>query len=116
MLAVACFGCRKGNPKKSDRPKVLQELARVKPAERVSRCCESLAPDRRLLMPGHQPGGWRASLAGYPASNLWRPTAPERHGPRRPALLGPLSGFSGGTALWLNGDVPAQAFHPRSPA
>jgi len=105
MLAVAVLAAGKGTRMKSDRPKVLQELAGVSLLERVLGCCESLAPDRRLLILGHQAERVEASLAGYPGLEFVRQQPQNGTGHAVQQLLGPLSGFSG-ELLVLNGDVP----------
>ena len=54
MLAVAVLAAGKGTRMKSELPKVLQPLAGATLVERVLASCASLAPERRLLIVGHQ--------------------------------------------------------------
>ena len=50
---------------RSDLPKVLQPLAGATLVERVLSCCDSLEPERRLLIVGHQAERVEASLAAH---------------------------------------------------
>ena len=105
MLAVAVLAAGKGTRMKSERPKVLQELAGASLLQRVLNCCDSLEPDRRLLILGHQASRVEASLAGRSDLEfvLQHPQNGTGHAVQQ--LLGPLQGFQG-DLLVLNGDVP----------
>jgi bifunctional UDP-N-acetylglucosamine pyrophosphorylase/glucosamine-1-phosphate N-acetyltransferase len=105
MLAVAVLAAGKGTRMKSERPKVLQELAGATLLERVLDCCESLEPDRRLLILGHQASRVEASLAGRSGLEFVLQEPQNGTGHAVQQLLGPLRGF-GGDLLVLNGDVP----------
>ena len=54
MLAVAVLAAGKGTRMKSALPKVLQPLAGATLVERVLASARNLAPERRLLIVGHQ--------------------------------------------------------------
>ena len=105
MLAVAVLAAGKGTRMKSDLPKVLQPLAGATLVERVLRSCEHLAPERRLLIVGHQAERVEQSLAGHAGAEfvLQQPQNGTGHAVQQ--LLGPLAGFEG-ELLVLNGDVP----------
>jgi bifunctional UDP-N-acetylglucosamine pyrophosphorylase/glucosamine-1-phosphate N-acetyltransferase len=105
MLAVAVLAAGKGTRMKSDLPKVLQPLAGATLVERVLRSCEHLAPERRLLIVGHQAERVEQSLAGHAGAEfvLQHPQNGTGHAVQQ--LLQPLAGFEG-ELLVLNGDVP----------
>jgi bifunctional UDP-N-acetylglucosamine pyrophosphorylase/glucosamine-1-phosphate N-acetyltransferase len=105
MLAVAVLAAGKGTRMRSDLPKVLQPLAGATLVERVLRCCDSLEPDRRLLIVGHQAARVEASLAAHHGLEfvLQQPQNGTGHAVQQ--LLEPLQGFTG-DLLVLNGDVP----------
>ena len=63
MLAVAVLAAGKGTRMKSELPKVLQPLAGATLVERVLASCAQLAPQRRLLIVGHQAERVEQSLA-----------------------------------------------------
>ncbi|MCT0229427.1 bifunctional UDP-N-acetylglucosamine diphosphorylase/glucosamine-1-phosphate N-acetyltransferase GlmU [Synechococcus sp. CS-1324] len=105
MLAVAILAAGKGTRMKSEAPKVLQELAGATLLERVLDCCDSLSPDRRLLILGHQAGRVEASLARRSGLEFVRQEPQNGTGHAVQQLLVPLQGFSG-DLLVLNGDVP----------
>ena len=54
MLAVAVLAAGKGTRMKSALPKVLQPLAGATLVERVLASARTLAPERRILIVGHQ--------------------------------------------------------------
>ncbi|MEB3172562.1 MAG: bifunctional UDP-N-acetylglucosamine diphosphorylase/glucosamine-1-phosphate N-acetyltransferase GlmU, partial [Cyanobacteriota bacterium] len=114
MLAVAVLAAGKGTRMKSDLPKVLQPLAGSTLVQRVLASCEGLAPQRRLLIVGHQAERVQAVLEGSAASAdagsesglefvLQQPQLGTGHAVQQ--LLDPLAGFDG-DLLVLNGDVP----------
>lgn len=105
MLAVAVLAAGKGTRMRSDLPKVLQPLAGATLVERVLSCCDSLEPERRLLIVGHQAERVEASLAAYAGLEfvLQQPQNGTGHAVQQ--LLEPLQGFTG-ELLVLNGDVP----------
>jgi len=105
MLAVAVLAAGKGTRMKSDLPKVLQPLAGATLVERVLACCRPLAPQRQLLIVGHQAERVERSLAGLDGLEyvLQQPQNGTGHAVQQ--LLAPLEGFSG-DLLVLNGDVP----------
>jgi bifunctional UDP-N-acetylglucosamine pyrophosphorylase/glucosamine-1-phosphate N-acetyltransferase len=105
MLAVAVLAAGKGTRMKSDLPKVLQPLAGSTLVERVLSCCEHLAPQRRLLIVGHQAERVQQSLAHHQGAEfvLQQPQNGTGHAVQQ--LLEPLAGFDG-ELLVLNGDVP----------
>ena len=70
MLAVAVLAAGKGTRKKSDLPKVLQPLAGATLVERVLGSCHRLAPDRQLLVVGHQADRVERTLAGIEGLEL----------------------------------------------
>jgi bifunctional UDP-N-acetylglucosamine pyrophosphorylase/glucosamine-1-phosphate N-acetyltransferase len=105
MLAVAVLAAGKGTRMKSDLPKVLQPLAGATLVERVLTSCTALAPERRLLIVGHQADRVERSLAAHDGLEfvLQQPQNGTGHAVQQ--LLEPLAGFSG-DLLVLNGDVP----------
>ncbi|MFM7676381.1 MAG: NTP transferase domain-containing protein, partial [Synechococcus sp.] len=54
MLAVAVLAAGKGTRMNSDLPKVLQPLAGATLVERVLAGCRGMAPERQILIVGHQ--------------------------------------------------------------
>jgi bifunctional UDP-N-acetylglucosamine pyrophosphorylase/glucosamine-1-phosphate N-acetyltransferase len=105
MLAVAVLAAGKGTRMKSDLPKVLQPLAGATLVERVLRSCEPLAPERRLLIVGHQAERVRESLAHHGGAEFVLQQPQNGTGHAIQQLLEPLAGFEG-ELLVLNGDVP----------
>jgi bifunctional UDP-N-acetylglucosamine pyrophosphorylase/glucosamine-1-phosphate N-acetyltransferase len=105
MLAVAVLAAGKGTRMKSDLPKVLQPLAGATLVERVLASCESLHPDRRLLIVGHQAERVQASLAHHDGLEFVLQEPQHGTGHAVQQLLAPLNGFEG-DLLVLNGDVP----------
>lgn len=105
MLAVAVLAAGKGTRMKSDLPKVLQPLAGATLVERVLASCRHLAPQRQLLIVGHQAERVERSLAGLAGLDfvLQQPQNGTGHAVQQ--LLAPLAGFEG-DLLVLNGDVP----------
>jgi bifunctional UDP-N-acetylglucosamine pyrophosphorylase/glucosamine-1-phosphate N-acetyltransferase len=105
MLAVAVLAAGKGTRMKSDLPKVLQPLAGATLVERVLSSCAGLAPQRRLLIVGHQADRVRTTLEGTGGLEfvLQQPQLGTGHAVQQ--LLAPLAGFEG-DLLVLNGDVP----------
>jgi len=105
MLAVAVLAAGKGTRMKSDLPKVLQPLAGATLVERVLASCSSLAPQRQLLIVGHQAERVEQSLAGHSGLEfvLQQPQNGTGHAVQQ--LLEPLADFEG-DLLVLNGDVP----------
>jgi bifunctional UDP-N-acetylglucosamine pyrophosphorylase/glucosamine-1-phosphate N-acetyltransferase len=105
MLAVAVLAAGKGTRMKSDLPKVLQPLAGATLVERVLSSCDGLAPQRRLLIVGHQAERVRSTLEGTGGLEfvLQQPQLGTGHAVQQ--LLAPLAGFEG-DLLVLNGDVP----------
>jgi bifunctional UDP-N-acetylglucosamine pyrophosphorylase / glucosamine-1-phosphate N-acetyltransferase len=105
MLAVAVLAAGKGTRMKSALPKVLQPLAGATLVERVLGSCHRLAPDRQLLVVGHQADRVERTLAGVEGLEfvLQQPQNGTGHAVQQ--LLGPLEGFEG-ELLVLNGDVP----------
>ncbi|MFY8149804.1 MAG: bifunctional UDP-N-acetylglucosamine diphosphorylase/glucosamine-1-phosphate N-acetyltransferase GlmU, partial [Prochlorococcaceae cyanobacterium] len=95
----------KGTRMKSDLPKVLQPLAGATLVERVLAGCRDLAPERQILIVGHQAQRVEESLAHLPGLEfvLQQPQNGTGHAVQQ--LLAPLAGFSG-DLLVLNGDVP----------
>ena len=105
MLAVAVLAAGKGTRMKSNLPKVLQPLAGATLVERVLRSCEHLAPERRLLIVGHQAERVQQSLAHHSGSEFVLQQPQNGTGHAIQQLLEPLAGFEG-ELLVLNGDVP----------
>lgn len=105
MLAVAVLAAGKGTRMKSELPKVLQPLAGATLVERVLGSCRHLAPERQLLIVGHQAERVEASLGALEGLEfvLQQPQNGTGHAVQQ--LLEPLQGFSG-DLLVLNGDVP----------
>lgn len=105
MLAVAVLAAGKGTRMKSELPKVLQPLAGATLVERVLASCETLQPQRRLLIVGHQAERVQQSLAAKSGLEfvLQQPQNGTGHAVQQ--LLEPLAGFEG-DLLVLNGDVP----------
>ena len=105
MLAVAVLAAGKGTRMKSDLPKVLQPLAGATLVERVLASCNGLAPERQILIVGHQAERVQQSLAHQPALEfvLQQPQNGTGHAVQQ--LLEPLADFNG-DLLVLNGDVP----------
>jgi bifunctional UDP-N-acetylglucosamine pyrophosphorylase/glucosamine-1-phosphate N-acetyltransferase len=105
MLAVAVLAAGKGTRMKSDLPKVLQPLAGATLVERVLASCEQLAPERRILIVGHQAERVQSSLAHHAGAEFVRQQPQNGTGHAVQQLLAPLQGFEG-ELLVLNGDVP----------
>ena len=106
MLAVAVLAAGKGTRMKSALPKVLQPLAGATLVERVLAATAGLAPDRTLLIVGHQAERVEQTLAGHgskPQFVLQQPQNGTGHAVQQ--LLEPLGAFEG-DLLVLNGDVP----------
>ena len=105
MLAVAVLAAGKGTRMKSDLPKVLQPLAGATLVERVLASCKGLAPQRQILIVGHQADRVEQSLAHQPGLEfvLQQPQNGTGHAVQQ--LLEPLADFEG-DLLVLNGDVP----------
>ncbi|MDM7951998.1 MAG: bifunctional UDP-N-acetylglucosamine diphosphorylase/glucosamine-1-phosphate N-acetyltransferase GlmU [Cyanobium sp. CZS 25K] len=105
MLAVAVLAAGKGTRMKSALPKVLQPLAGATLVERVLASCRHLAPERQLLIVGHQAERVERSLSSVPGLEfvLQQPQNGTGHAVQQ--LLKPLAGFEG-ELLVLNGDVP----------
>jgi bifunctional UDP-N-acetylglucosamine pyrophosphorylase/glucosamine-1-phosphate N-acetyltransferase len=105
MLAVAVLAAGKGTRMKSDRPKVLQPLAGATLVERVLASCNGLAPERQILIVGHQAERVEQSLAHRAGLEfvLQQPQNGTGHAVQQ--LLEPLANFEG-ELLVLNGDVP----------
>ena len=105
MLAVAVLAAGKGTRMKSQLPKVLQPLAGATLVERVLASCDRLAPDRRLLVVGHQADRVEASLAQRSGLEFVLQQPQNGTGHAIQQLLEPLRDFQG-ELLVLNGDVP----------
>jgi bifunctional UDP-N-acetylglucosamine pyrophosphorylase/glucosamine-1-phosphate N-acetyltransferase len=105
MLAVAVLAAGKGTRMKSDLPKVLQPLAGATLVERVLASCNGLAPERQILIVGHQAERVEQSLAHRAGLEfvLQQPQNGTGHAVQQ--LLEPLANFEG-ELLVLNGDVP----------
>ena len=105
MLAVAVLAAGKGTRMKSDLPKVLQPLAGATLVERVLASCNGLAPERQILIVGHQAERVEHSLAHRSGLEfvLQQPQNGTGHAVQQ--LLKPLADFDG-ELLVLNGDVP----------
>ena len=105
MLAVAVLAAGKGTRMKSALPKVLQPLAGATLVERVLASARNLAPERRLLIVGHQAERVEAQLSSNGGLEfvLQQPQNGTGHAVQQ--LLEPLQGFQG-ELLVLNGDVP----------
>ncbi|MFN9941164.1 MAG: NTP transferase domain-containing protein, partial [bacterium] len=95
----------KGTRMKSDLPKVLQPLAGATLVERVLASCRSLAPQRQLLIVGHQAERVRQALADDDSLDFVVQEPQNGTGHAVQQLLAPLEGFQG-DLLVLNGDVP----------
>ena len=105
MLAVAVLAAGKGTRMKSDLPKVLQPLAGATLVERVLASCRSLAPQRQLLIVGHQAERVEASLASCSGLEFVVQQPQNGTGHAVQQLLPALADFEG-DLLVLNGDVP----------
>jgi bifunctional UDP-N-acetylglucosamine pyrophosphorylase/glucosamine-1-phosphate N-acetyltransferase len=105
MLAVAILAAGKGTRMRSDLPKVLQPVAGTTLVERVLGSCRPLAPERRLIIVGHQSERVRSQLGGDGELEfvLQEPQLGTGHAVQQ--LLPLLSDFRG-DLLVLNGDVP----------
>jgi bifunctional UDP-N-acetylglucosamine pyrophosphorylase/glucosamine-1-phosphate N-acetyltransferase len=106
MLAVAVLAAGKGTRMKSALPKVLQPLAGATLVERVLAATAGLAPDRTLLIVGHQAERVQQTLGDHPSAPqfvLQQPQNGTGHAVQQ--LLDPLGSFEG-DLLVLNGDVP----------
>ena len=105
MLAVAVLAAGKGTRMKSDLPKVLQPLGGATLVERVLASCNNLAPQRQILIVGHQAERVEQSLSHKPGLEfvLQQPQNGTGHAVQQ--LLEPLADFDG-DLLVLNGDVP----------
>ena len=105
MLAVAVLAAGKGTRMKSALPKVLQPLAGATLVERVLASARNLAPERRLLIVGHQAERVEAQLSSNGGLEfvLQQPQNGTGHAVQQ--LLEPLQDFQG-ELLVLNGDVP----------
>ncbi len=105
MLAIAILAAGKGTRMKSALPKVLQPLAGATLVERVLNSAEVLAPERRILIVGHQSDRVRQALAHHAGLEFVLQEPQNGTGHAVQQLLEPLAGFSG-DLLVLNGDVP----------
>ena len=105
MLAVAVLAAGKGTRMKSALPKVLQPLAGATLVERVLTSCDTLHPERRILIVGHQAELVERELQGHSGLEfvLQQPQNGTGHAVQQ--LLQPLGDFQG-DLLVLNGDVP----------
>jgi len=105
MLAVAVLAAGKGTRMKSALPKVLQPLAGATLVERVLASARNLAPERRVLIVGHQAERVEQQLSHVNGLEfvLQQPQNGTGHAVQQ--LMRPLEGFSG-ELLVLNGDVP----------
>ena len=105
MLAIAVLAAGKGTRMKSALPKVLQPLAGATLVERVLSSARNLAPDRRLLIVGHQAERVEQQLSHVPGLEfvLQQPQNGTGHAVQQ--LMPALDGFEG-DLLVLNGDVP----------
>jgi bifunctional UDP-N-acetylglucosamine pyrophosphorylase/glucosamine-1-phosphate N-acetyltransferase len=105
MLAVAVLAAGKGTRMKSALPKVLQPLAGATLVERVLTSCNTLHPERRILIVGHQAELVERELQGHSGLEfvLQQPQNGTGHAVQQ--LLLPLGDFQG-ELLVLNGDVP----------
>ena len=105
MLAVAVLAAGKGTRMKSALPKVLQPLAGATLVERVLASARNLAPERRVLIVGHQADRVEQQLSHVEGLEfvLQQPQNGTGHAVQQ--LIAPLQSFSG-ELLVLNGDVP----------
>ena len=105
MLAVAILAAGKGTRMKSALPKVLQPLAGATLVERVLTSANTLKPERRILIVGHQAKRVEEQLDGVAGLEfvLQQPQNGTGHAVQQ--LIPALSGFEG-ELLVLNGDVP----------
>ena len=105
MLAVAVLAAGKGTRMKSSLPKVLQPLAGATLVERVLSSARQLAPERRILIVGHQAERVEQQLSSVAGLEfvLQQPQNGTGHAVQQ--LLKPLQSFQG-ELLVLNGDVP----------
>ena len=94
MLAVAVLAAGKGTRMKSALPKVLQPLAGATLVERVLASARNLAPERRLLIVGHQAERVEAQLSANGGLEfvLQQPQNGTGHAVQQ--LLAPLQGLS----------------------
>ena len=106
MLAVAILAAGKGTRMRSAHPKVLQPLAGATLVDWVLQSCEPLAPQRQLLVVGHQAERVQQHVQHRHQQVEFALQQPQRGtGHSVQQLLEPLEGFTG-TLLVLNGDVP----------
>lgn len=105
MLAIAVLAAGKGTRMKSALPKVLQPLAGSTLVERVLASADSVQPDRRLLIVGHQAQRVEQSLAHLTGLEFVIQEPQNGTGHAVQQLLPMLDGFSG-ELMVLNGDVP----------
>ena len=105
MLAVAVLAAGKGTRMKSALPKVLQPLAGATLVERVLASARNLAPERRVLIVGHQADRVEQQLSHVEGLEfvLQQPQNGTGHAVQQ--LIAPLQSFTG-ELLVLNGDVP----------
>ena len=105
MLAVAVLAAGKGTRMKSALPKVLQPLAGATLVERVLASAANLAPERRILIVGHQAERVEQQLASVDGLEFVVQEPQNGTGHAVQQLISPLKNFSG-DLLVLNGDVP----------
>lgn len=105
MLAIAVLAAGKGTRMKSALPKVLQPLAGATLVERVLASARTLAPERRILIVGHQAERVEEQLNHLEGLEfvLQQPQNGTGHAVQQ--LIAPLQSFTG-ELLVLNGDVP----------
>ena len=105
MLAVAVLAAGKGTRMKSALPKVLQPLAGATLVELVLASARNLAPERRVLIVGHQAERVEQQLSHVEGLEfvLQQPQNGTGHAVQQ--LIAPLQSFTG-ELLVLNGDVP----------
>ncbi len=105
MLAVAILAAGKGTRMKSSLPKVLQPLAGISLIERVLKTLNDLAPEKTLLVVGHQAEQIKEHLNHLQTLEYVTQEPQLGTGHALQKLLPVLKDFQG-DLLVLNGDVP----------
>ncbi len=105
MVAVAVLAAGKGTRMKSDLPKVLHQLGGGHWWQGYFDSCQSLSPERQLLIVGYKADTVKEALQGQPAIEFVEQRKQLGTGHAVQQLL-PFLGDYNGDLLVLNGDAP----------
>ena len=105
MVAVAILAAGKGTRMKSDLPKVLHHLGGQTLVERVLNSCQTLSPERQLVIVGYKADAVRTALSKDSSLEFVEQREQLGTGHAIQELLEPLAGYQGDVIV-LNGDAP----------